>query len=369
MSPRTNAVLETFSNFTVLLNRVLAWVDFLVHYISGYLLFLFLGGLRPQYHTRAKRGYTPSVIITGASQGIGLATTRHLASKGYNVFATVKDEVELAKLAEDITDDAHKHLAPRIHFVIMNVLDQSSIDAALAAISSTVSKSPNSPLIALINNAGYCMISPMELTPPKALHDIFDLDFFAYVSTIRAFLPLLKQSSGRVINVVSYGAYINPPMWAPYAAIKAGLEAMTRAWRFELIPFGVGMTSIRPGWTRTAGIGPKISTAWRGYSDQIDKGAVGVNSLGEVVRSDYPVGHREKEVYSKIMHKWYNMTMAAAEGAAQPAEAVALTIHDALSDVFLQPYYTVGYDALLGQMVRDLCPESLYELSMIKTFL
>ena len=69
MSPRTNAVLETFSNFTVFLNRILAWLDFAVHYTSGYLLYLFLGGLKPQYHTRAKKGYSPSVIITGASQG------------------------------------------------------------------------------------------------------------------------------------------------------------------------------------------------------------------------------------------------------------------------------------------------------------
>ncbi|KAI1614352.1 hypothetical protein EDD36DRAFT_464191 [Exophiala viscosa] len=181
------AYLETFSEFTVFLNRILAWLDF-------------------AYHTRAKKRYSASVTITGASQGIGLATTRYLASKGYNFFAAVKDEVELAKLAEDITDDAHKDLAPCIHFVVMNVLEQSSTDFTLSTISSTVSKTPNSPLIALINNAGYCMISRMELTPPRALHDIFDLDCFAYLSTISAFLPLLKQSSGRVINVVSYGA-------------------------------------------------------------------------------------------------------------------------------------------------------------------
>jgi NAD(P)-dependent dehydrogenase (short-subunit alcohol dehydrogenase family) len=207
----------------------------------------------------------------------------------------------------------------------------------------------------------------MELTPPKTIHDMFDLDFFAYVSTIRAFLPLLKQSKGRVINVVSYGAYVNPPMWVPYSAIKAALEAMTRAWRMELVPFGVAMTSIRPGWTRTHGIGPKISSAWKAYHEGIEKGAVGVNSLGEVIRSDYPVGKAEKEVYGRMMKKWEGLTKAAAEGVGEPAEAVALTIHDALTDVFCQPNYTVGYDALFGQMVRDLCPESLYELSLMKT--
>jgi len=106
------------------------------------------------------------------------------------------------------------------------------------------------PLVGVINNAGYCMISPMELTPDKAVRDLFELDFWAYISVIRAFLPLLKQNRGRIINVASYGAYVNPPMWAPYSAAKAALEGLTRAWRVELRPFGVGMCSVRPGWTR-----------------------------------------------------------------------------------------------------------------------
>lgn len=64
----------------------------------------------------------------------------------------------------------------------------------------------------------------------------------------------------------------------------------------------------------------------------------------------------------------YRLTYLAVEGVAQPAEAVARTVHDALTDRFTQPYYTVGYDALLGQMVRDLTPESIYEYSVAKTF-
>jgi hypothetical protein len=62
------------------------------------------------------------------------------------------------------------------------------------------------------------------------------------------------------------------------------------------------------------------------------------------------------------------MTQAAVEGMAPPAESVATTVHDALTDRFSQPTYTVGYDALLGQMVRDLTPENVYEYGMGKTF-
>lgn len=60
--------------------------------------------------------------------------------------------------------------------------------------------------------------------------------------------------------------------------------------------------------------------------------------------------------------------MAAADGVGNSAEHVAKAVHDAMSDPFLQPYYTVGYDALLGQMVRDLTPESIYEVLMARMF-
>lgn len=64
----------------------------------------------------------------------------------------------------------------------------------------------------------------------------------------------------------------------------------------------------------------------------------------------------------------HKFTVIAAEGAAQPSEVVGETVHDALTDRFLMPYYTVGYDALLGQTVRDLVPESIYEYSVAKSW-
>lgn len=134
----------------------------------------------------------------------------------------------------------------------MNVLDDSSITSAVEKVNSIIASNLNTPLVGVINNAGYCMISPMELTPDKAVRDLFELDFWAYISVIRAFLPIVKENQGRFINVGSYGGYVNPPMWAPYSAAKAGIEGLTRAWRFELRPFGVGMTTVRPGWTRYA---------------------------------------------------------------------------------------------------------------------
>jgi len=73
-------------------------------------------------------------------------------------------------------------------------------------------------------------------------------------------------------------------------------------------------------------------------------------------------------LYPLIDSDRYKLIMAAADGLAEDADAVAQTIHDAMIDPFLQPNYTVGYDAVLGHMARNLVPESVYELMMAKTF-
>ncbi|KAI9155612.1 D-beta-hydroxybutyrate dehydrogenase [Paramyrothecium foliicola] len=368
-----NQLLAAFSYATIPLNRLLAWADFVVHYISGYLLYFLIGGYRPQYHTRPAKqrngdAYTPSVLVTGASQGIGLATSIYLATKGYTVFASVKDEQELDKIKHEIKSRDVRLQSGSIHPLIMDVLSCDSVASVVEQVSQAIGNSQKSPLVGVVNNAGYCMISPMELTPDKAVRDLFELDFWAYITVIRAFLPLIKKSQGRFVNVCSYGAYVNPPMWVSYSAAKAAIEGMTRAWRFELLPLGVGMTSVRPGWTRSHGIGPKIASAWETCFNNSLSSAVGVDSMGDVVKTDKQFGENEKGVYKSMMKKWYHLTTAAADGAAQTSEAVSYSIYDALTDPFLQPYYTVGYDALLGQMVRDLTPESIYEVAMLKAF-
>lgn len=146
---------------------------------------------------------------------------------------------------------------------------------------------------------------------------------------------------------------------------------------------------------RTDGIGPKIKECWSRYFDAIPHGAAGVDSLGDLIMSDKSITKAEENVYNPMMSKWYGsslqlvptclrassepyrltiathrykLVMAAADGLGEDADAVAQTIHDALTDPFLQPNYTVGYDALLGQMARDLTPESIWELGMAKTF-
>ncbi|KAK4204884.1 hypothetical protein QBC40DRAFT_336515 [Triangularia verruculosa] len=371
--PSSNRPLTFFSALMVGLNRVLAWVDFGVHYASNYISYLFFGGLKPQTHTRPQRlkdgrVYSPSVSI-------GLATAIHLSNNGYTVQqpkTPASSRNSTAQSSPAAMNMTKMPISPRFskgRFTPWSwMFCHQSIAVCLGQITLQVSSTTDNPLIGVVNNAGFCMISPMGLTPDSDVRRIFELDFWAYSSVIRAFLPTIKQIKGRFINIGSFGGYANPPLWAPYCALKAAMEAMTRSWRLELMPFGVGMTTIRPGWTRTGGIGPEIRGAWDGYFDNIPKGAVGVDSFGSVIKTDMPVGDAEEKVYRPMVEKWHKLTIMAADGIAQSSEAVAATVHDVLSDKFLQPYYTVGYDALLGQMASDLTPENIYEYSVAKSF-
>ena len=149
---------------------------------------------------------------------------------------------EVRKVKEAARDIASKISAAHgdVHVAIMDVLSGESINDCVNRISTVLDGDDDKPLVGVINNAGLCMISPMELTKDEDIRRMFDIDLFAYIAVIQAFLPMIKLNKGRFINIGSFGSYANVPMWAPYCAVKAAIEAMTRAWRFELFPFGVG---------------------------------------------------------------------------------------------------------------------------------
>lgn len=300
--------------------------------------------------------------------------------------------------------------------IVCDVLSQDDIQQCVDEISQFDQADPSRPFLGLVNNAGFCMISPMELTSredimvssptPSEQHRIaptdvsqrmLDLDLLAYISTTRAFLPLLKRhSGGRVINIGSYGGYTPVPGWVTYNAVKAAIDNMTRAWNFETIrAYGIKMTVVRPGWVATAGIGPKIVSAMERFDDEeVDlkagRAASGFDSLGNVLRVEEGMDGSIMRKYTTMMEKWKTLVRTNT-ALGTPPEHVAKTVMDALvrallffpspfasivspansynkqTDAWLQPVYTVAWDALLAQMVRDFIPEPLYEWWVVKS--
>lgn len=170
-----------------------------------------------------------SVLVTGASSGIGLATARLLAESGHRVFAGVR------KLSSAP--------APGVTEVILDVTRPDSLAAARRAIEPQLG---GAGLDALVNNAGIGDIAPLEFTPLAHFRQVFDVNVFGVVAVTQEFLPLLHRARGRIVNIGSIGGIITIPFGAALTASKHAIEAVSDSLRLELHTSGIFVTCLQP---------------------------------------------------------------------------------------------------------------------------
>lgn len=177
------------------------------------------------------------VFITGAATGIGAATTKRLAEGGYRVFAGVHREAgSLAAISG-------------VQPVAVDVTDPLSVHRAAKVVKEATG---GSGLRAVINNAGVIVQGPLELVPPEELRRQFEVNTLGPAHVIQAFLPLLREGKGRIINISAPTARVPVPFMAPIGASKAALESLSDALRLELGAWDIPVTVIEPGGTDTA---------------------------------------------------------------------------------------------------------------------
>ncbi len=180
------------------------------------------------------------MVVTGASTGFGAAIARHLAGRrgGVRVFGTVRraeDEAALERAG--------------VTAVRMDVTDSASIARAREQVERVLA---GAPLAGLVNNAGIPAAGPLELFSLDELRRVLEVNLVGAVAVTQAFLPLLKASRGRIVNMSSIAGRSALPFLGPYAASKFGLEAISDSLRRELLPFGVKVIVIEPGTFKTA---------------------------------------------------------------------------------------------------------------------
>lgn len=176
-----------------------------------------------------------SVLITGASSGIGEECAVFLAHKGFRVFAAAR---RIDKLKE-LTAVGSGRITP----LQMDVTDQASIEAALKTIADERIR-----LYGLINNAGVSAMGPVEKLPLDEWRTLFETNLFGLVAVTQAVLPQMRAAGrGRIINVGSLTGRIASPFQGAYAATKHAVEGMSDSLRRELVPYGVKVSVIRPG--------------------------------------------------------------------------------------------------------------------------
>ncbi len=174
-----------------------------------------------------------TILITGASSGIGKATAQYFQEKGWNVAATMRNPADGAALAE----------LDRVLVVALDVTDEASIQNAVQA-----TLDQFGTIDVLVNNAGYGAGGPMEATPMAKIRRQFDVNVFGLLATTQAVLPAMRQQqSGTIVNISSIGGRVTLPLFSLYHGTKWAVEGITESLRYELNPIGIKLRLVEPG--------------------------------------------------------------------------------------------------------------------------
>lgn len=263
-----------------------------------------------------------TVLVTGASSGIGQATALRLAGAGWRVYAGVRRP-------------GSGPSAPGITEVILDVTDPESVSAAAAGLPG---------LDALVNNAGFGQAFPVEHVSLHDLRALFEVNVFGVVAVTQAFLPLLRRSRGRIVNISSIGAVITPPFAGALAATKRAVESLSEALRMELRPAGIHVVCVRPASIHTPA-------------------ADALAADPEALVAKLPPEGREH--YGDLLRHFLK-EMQESEDAGSPPDVVAQTVQNALEAAEPHPTYQVGKGASVLDFLGRWVPEEMRDTLLLK---
>jgi NAD(P)-dependent dehydrogenase (short-subunit alcohol dehydrogenase family) len=188
-----------------------------------------------------------TIVITGASSGIGKATAKLFVDKGWNVVATMRNPAAETELPE----------TAKLKLVALDVQDPASPATAAAAAIGAFGK-----IDVWLNNAGYGAIGPVEAGTRAQIQRQFDVNFFGLIACVQAIAPHFRANrSGTLINVSSIGGLMTIPAYGVYNASKFAVEGLSEGLWYELGTFGVKVKIVEPGAIKTD-FGGRSMDAW-----------------------------------------------------------------------------------------------------------
>jgi NAD(P)-dependent dehydrogenase (short-subunit alcohol dehydrogenase family) len=263
----------------------------------------------------------PVVLVTGASRGIGLATSERLAAAGWRVFATArKTSIADASGSRIVRRSAQQGDLSRVR---ADVRDTESLREGVTDILSLT----GGRLDAVVANAGIAAVGMFEHTPTEVMTALMETNYFGVLNTVRETLPALRASRGRIVVISSDAAVYGTPGLSGYSASKFAPEGWAESVAHELRPLGICVSIIRPGAFRT--------DIWQS-------------------RVYLPESGPHRSLAETVAASWY----AAADKAADPID-VAAAVERALTAKQPRLRYTVGSDAKQAAALRRLLPDSL----------
>jgi NAD(P)-dependent dehydrogenase (short-subunit alcohol dehydrogenase family) len=177
-----------------------------------------------------------TIFITGASTGLGQATARLFAKKGWKVIATMRNPGKEKELAE----------IPNVKLLALDVTDPGQIKVAVEKAIAM------GPIDVVFNNAGYGMAGPLEAFTDEQILRMINTNMLGAIRVTQAFVPYFRdRKAGMFINTTSIGGLISVPFNSMYHATKWALEGWSESMYFELRRFGIGIKTISPGGMKT----------------------------------------------------------------------------------------------------------------------
>ena len=178
-----------------------------------------------------------SVLVTGASTGIGEACALRLDRLGHRVYAGVR--------SEEHADGLRQRGSDRIVPVFLDVTDQAQIDAAAKQIAG------GGGLDGVVNNAGIGRGGPLEYLPLETWREQLEVNVLGQVAVTKAVLPSIRAAGGRIVFIGSIGGRVATMLMGPYNASKFATEAIGESLRSELHPWGISVSVVEPGAVKT----------------------------------------------------------------------------------------------------------------------
>ncbi len=274
-----------------------------------------------------------SVVITGASTGIGAACALHLDKQGLRVFAGVRRQAD--------ADALKAKASSRLVAIALDVADSLSVSTAASAVAGAVG---DAGLDGLVNNAGVVVTGPVEFLPLPELRRQLEINVVGQVAVTQAFLPLIRAARGRIINMGSIAGRLATPFSSAYGASKFALEALTDALRLELAPWGISVSIIEPGAVATP--------IW-------EKGAKSGAAMLAAAPPEALV------LYAEALEAFKKTSEHAAKHAVDPIE-VARVVEHALTAARPKTRYVVGRRAKIGAAMALLVPDRMRDNMVAK---
>jgi len=203
-----------------------------------------------------------TVLITGATDGLGKAAALLLAECGYRVFAAGRSAEKRAQL-----DALAKQKNLPLETLALDVCDDIAVKNAVASIYQKAGA-----IDVLINNAGLVYVGAVEDLRLEDWRRQFETNFFGVIRVTQAVLPHMRERrKGRILMMSSVSGFVTPPTQGAYSASKHAIEALSNALRYELYPFGIHTILIQPGYIVT-NIQPTAMELAQSYQEKFKSG-------------------------------------------------------------------------------------------------